>query len=226
MRKFICFLSPQKDPPLIHAVKKGKFNTVQYLIQFNGANVKEIDSLGNTAMVYAARKGNLEILKLLKSADFDLNVRDDAGDTPLLHAVKFNDFEVILFLLDNGADIDASDTNGNTAIMHTVMKGNYNILQILLKYAPNVRLLNNAGQSALTIACEAKQISVVESYYCIRLLANYFPETRIQNEEGIRPMDLLWNNDIENNFVEETTFSLKSGRKSSNTSPDDHYTPL
>jgi ankyrin repeat protein len=64
---------------------------------------------GLTALMFAARDGNLEMARLLIDAKADLERPAGNGTHPLVAAITNNHIELAMFLLDKGADPNASD---------------------------------------------------------------------------------------------------------------------
>ena len=63
-----------------------------------------------TALLFAAREGNLEMARILVDARADLERPSANGTRPLVVAIANNHIELALFLLDKGADPDAADS--------------------------------------------------------------------------------------------------------------------
>ena len=79
---------------------------------------------GTTILMYAARGGDAEVMRLLldNGADTDINAQNNNGRTALMFASDFGfsggegGVEVVRLLLANGADINARDNDGRTAV--------------------------------------------------------------------------------------------------------------
>ncbi len=72
-----------------------------------------------------------EILKLLISADFDLNETDDEDLTPLMIAADRDNLEAVQLLVEAGANVDLRDRSGCTALMRASKKGKLFLLTVL-----------------------------------------------------------------------------------------------
>jgi ankyrin repeat protein len=64
---------------------------------------------GMTALLFAARDGNLEMTRILVDAKADLERPSGNGTHPLVAAITNNHIELAMFLLDKGADANAAD---------------------------------------------------------------------------------------------------------------------
>jgi ankyrin len=62
-----------------------------------------------TALLFAARDGNLEMARILTDAKADLEKPSANGTHPLVAAITNNHIELAMFLLDKGADPNATD---------------------------------------------------------------------------------------------------------------------
>jgi ankyrin repeat protein len=68
------------------------------------------------ALFDAAKKGDLESLKLAVSQGANINAQDKAGQTALMLAAREGKTDLVRFLLDNGADVNLQDKNGASAL--------------------------------------------------------------------------------------------------------------
>lgn len=75
---------------------------------------------GMTLLIYAAKRGCVDIAKLLIQKEADLNRRDERGETALMKAFLQGNLDMIELLLEKGADINIADNNNQTILMVTV----------------------------------------------------------------------------------------------------------
>jgi ankyrin repeat protein len=96
---------------------------------------------GMTALMFAARDGDLESVTLLLAAGANINDCSPVGDTALMLAARNDRTPVALLLLEKGADPNIAEA-GHTALHLAVARKNHELLQALLAHAasPNVRL--------------------------------------------------------------------------------------
>ncbi|ETM42032.1 hypothetical protein L914_12248 [Phytophthora nicotianae] len=105
---------------LLHiAAKYSAMNVLQVL---RASSVREDvnvgDSLGNTALYYAADGGQLEVARVLFEMGADVNLSNRRLTTPLHMAVSKARLGMAKLLLEEGqADVDATDFQGNTALL-------------------------------------------------------------------------------------------------------------
>ncbi len=129
---------------LILAAMEGHSKTVQALLKFR-PNVSLRNTAGDSALMMAALKGNLEITDILLDAGAPVN---HEGWTPLLYAAFEGHLNVVERLLERGADVDALSPNKSNALMVAARNGHINVVRRLLKTDINLNQLNDRGISA------------------------------------------------------------------------------
>ena len=100
---------------LINAVDTGKIAIARLLIEAH-ANVNQADSLGNTALFYAAAGDDVEMVDLLVKASARVDAANRQGLTPLMAAARAGQRENVAHLLSAGAKATSSDFSGRTAL--------------------------------------------------------------------------------------------------------------
>ena len=137
----------KKRTPLMNAAYKGKMNIIKRLLQID--TVKEQidapDINGNTALIFAARRGHDEILDLLQQAGADPNRGNFRKRTPLINAALKGQTHIISKLLQIETvkqNINERDKDGNTAFIFAARKGHDDILDTLLENDANPVLGN------------------------------------------------------------------------------------
>jgi ankyrin repeat protein len=89
---------------------------------------------GETALMQAARRGNLEAVRALLASKADPNAQDArGGQTALMWAVSQGQSAVVDELLRGGAKVDADAKSGFTALMFAAQKGAVDSARILLR---------------------------------------------------------------------------------------------
>lgn len=76
---------------------------------FCGANLKEKDIKGNTALILAAKFGHDDIVRLILMNGADANVKDSDGKTCLMYATENDHQDIMKVLYQYGADVEADD---------------------------------------------------------------------------------------------------------------------
>ncbi len=75
---------------------------------------------GLTALLFAARQGEIETVKALLDAKADINAVDSDGNNALTLAILNNHFDLTKMLIDRGADPNIAAANGRTALYSAV----------------------------------------------------------------------------------------------------------
>ncbi|KAK3988396.1 hypothetical protein QBC44DRAFT_398062 [Cladorrhinum sp. PSN332] len=136
-------------------------------------NVK--DRLGESALHWAARRNNLEAIRLLLAYGADIEVRDKDGATPLLASMLYESFDAAMLLLDNNANVNAASTRGRTSLMVSTQSGSI-----------------PAKITKQLLACGAYPMpkTSVTGFGAIHLLAGEFPDTKMATHSR-QKLDLL-----------------------------------
>ena len=124
--------------PLMSAAYRGKINVVRRLLQIDSVkeNINNQDINGDTAFIFAAKKGYVDILDLLLQAGADPNLSNFSERTPLMSAAykgKINVIERLLQISTVRDNINATDKDGDTALSLAKKKGYKQIASLLLK---------------------------------------------------------------------------------------------
>jgi len=137
---------------------------VRYLITKGNAKVNAISKAGNTALIWTARNGHLNIVELLMNFDADINVVNKKGYSALLWATQNQHYEISKKLVESGADINAvifeGDFAGFSALTFASRRGDNSLLNYFVK--------NGADATTETIYgyCADKYASMPENVKC------------------------------------------------------------
>ena len=152
---------------IFEACITGNLERVQELIA-QGVNVNS-HTHSTTPLMWAAstqveyQQNSLEIVKLLISANADINVRDIDGSTALMHACMYNNLPVLQVLIDNGAEVEATNDNGLTPLMIASNYGNLLIVKKLLSLGVSTTKKDNINEyTALRLAIKGNHLLVVQ----------------------------------------------------------------
>lgn len=129
---------------LLDAIKDGHVSRVNTLLT-RGADPNAKDSVGRTALMYAAQKGNVAIVKTLLANRADVNARSNRRETALIFAAKSGHAEVVETLLDYGAKVDAKAGVMGTALIHAVKYRHLKVVEILLLRGANKQATSYEG---------------------------------------------------------------------------------
>ena len=107
---------------------------------------------GNSAIMKAAREGNVSIVKELIQKGVDLDLKNVDGNTALWNTCFASSFECFYELVDAGIDINSTNVNGVTSLMYCASAGKEDFVQLLLEYEANTKLENLDGFKAIDLA--------------------------------------------------------------------------
>ncbi len=129
-----------------------------------GMPVDKPDAAGQTALMYAAQTGRIEVIEYLLSKGADINAQSGVFGlgTPLIYAASGNRLEAIELLIDRGADIDATTSRKSTALMIAAAQGHVEAVKLLLEKGANPNLKNKEDQTVLDVARSQNQEAVVQ----------------------------------------------------------------
>ncbi|CAG8540233.1 1726_t:CDS:2, partial [Racocetra persica] len=78
--------------------------------------VNMVNKQGQTALIYAAKYGNLEPIKLLLEYGADINQTDFEGNTALHYAAAWERFDAVTILIERGCQFAVKNHSGWTAL--------------------------------------------------------------------------------------------------------------
>jgi ankyrin repeat protein len=119
------------------------------------------DGGGLTALVYAARQGDLETVKVLLEAGADVNQATRYGWTPLLTATQNRNYKVGRYLLEHGANPNVANHGGWTPLYlatdnRNVEGGDYPVPAPDMDHLDFIKLLLDKGADPNARVCGVK----------------------------------------------------------------------
>jgi ankyrin repeat protein len=115
-------------------------------------NLNQVSPSGDTALLFACRKGMLDIVRLLVDAGARVDLINGRMQTSLMLAALHSDPSLLTFLLGEPIAIDAQDQSGNTALHLASAECNTQCIALLLEHGANWRLVNNKGKVAAKVS--------------------------------------------------------------------------
>lgn len=132
----------------------------QVLVDWSKTDVNRLNASGESALMIAALKGNLELATKLIEKGADIN---KTGWTPLHYAASSGHLAIIAMLLDRSAYIDAESPNRTTPLMMAAMYGSPQAVKLLLQEGADPNVKNQQGLTALQFAQRGNRIDSVEA---------------------------------------------------------------
>lgn len=121
------------------------------------------DGRAYTALMHAARMGQLQKLHARIQAGDDVNAADGRGVTALMLAVENRHAAVVQALVAAAAHVDAADEDRVTALMRAAQCRSPAIARCLLAHDADANARDDLGHSAWTYAVNARNQPMIEA---------------------------------------------------------------
>lgn len=139
-----------KDRQLMRAAAGGDVTRIKELLA-RGALVNAVDEWGNTALLNAAREGEVESARMLLKAGAYVEGR--GGSMPPLAAAALRGHTILVrLLLRNGANVDAVGQNELSVLMNAVKLNRLEVVKALIEAGADTRVRDRAGDNLLVVA--------------------------------------------------------------------------
>lgn len=182
---------PGRTPLMVAATAAGNAATVKLLLD-KGAKVDARDNLegipavptgggGGTALIDAARVGDLESVRLLLAHGADVNATDKRGGSALSEALLYGRTDLVPFLIDKGASLDVRPGLGKLPVLVVAaVRGNIENVKLLLSKGVDVNSKDALGDTALMWAAYSDDMRVD----LVRLLVDAGADVNSANQFG------------------------------------------
>lgn len=142
---------PNGQTGLILALRGQSLKAADALLQAPDLDVNVANVAGETALMMAVLRGNIEQARRLLARGAKVNV-EEPGWSPLHYAASGQGTELLRLLLDSGAAIDAESPNGSTPLMMASRYGSEASVDLLLARGADNTWRNEQGLSAADFA--------------------------------------------------------------------------
>eukprot|EP00347_Sterkiella_histriomuscorum_P008908 403343282 len=144
-----------KLTPLMYAAQYGHFDTVQYLVKTQRANLNLEDKFKRNALTYAVRNGHLKIAAFLLQNMAFYNYPDNSNNLPLHFACAYGWIDCVKLLIKAGANVNCKNEWGYTPIMIAMLKNHQHIVKELLDVdGVDINGTDEQGRSLLTFSLQ------------------------------------------------------------------------
>jgi ankyrin repeat protein len=206
--------------PIIAAVKADKLEIVKILLA-HGADINARNYFQETALHYAAKKGNLNMIIYLIDRGAEINVADTAGNTPLTAVLTYgktigdqNNLNIIKLLIEKGADLNVKTASGETPLIIAIKKcfDKPELPQLLIAKGADVNFKNINGDTPLHISASNNNLKLV------LLLIDSGADINVKNNNYETPLDVTINrlnaiNSKDKHQISEIDAALEPGYK-------------
>ena len=165
-----------------------------------GAPVESYDDLSkSTALMHAARRGNVEMVRVLLDAGAGSNDRDEKG-IALGLAAESGKLDLVRLLLRSSADPKYADAKGVTILMRSARSGVPAVVAEILKYHPDINVHDRQGMTVLMNLDKDKILGHYDPRpgecreEVARLLVRAGADVNVRDHKGNTPlMETPWN---------------------------------
>jgi len=131
------------------AMQTQSLKAARALLAMPAVDVDTINQAGESALMLAALKGDLDGMSLLLDRGARVN---QAGWSALHYAATGPDAQAVRLLLDRGAEVNAASPNGSTPLMMAAQYGSETSVKLLLDRGADVKLRNQRELTAVDFA--------------------------------------------------------------------------
>ncbi|XP_059174817.1 putative ankyrin repeat protein RF_0381 [Physella acuta] len=154
----------------------------------NGANVNVEDKLGNTPLMDASQKSDMEkVLRALLQAGANVNQQNKSGESALHFAAGLESIANAKVLLEFEADINLKNNSGQTPLFNLLSRPCTQMTEFMLENKANVNDFDNKGDTPLLYVSSSRFQDPAE---VVRLLIKAGASINHQNNEGYTPLML------------------------------------
>jgi len=147
---------------LMDAADHGSIDVAKYILDIPHVYTEAKNNIGWTAVMFASRRSDVDMMSLLLDKGCDIDARDINGTTPLMTAIRTGQHDMVKVLISHGASVDAKDNWENTALMMAADAGDPAVARMLIAAGANVNIKNVSGLTALAKAVQSKHDGVAE----------------------------------------------------------------
>lgn len=153
------------ETELISAISSKNFERAKSMI-LNDEQIFLLDSKKRSALHYAARIGNLELVRLLVEKGANVNEKDIFSQTPLMLSISE---EISDFLIANGTNVEFAEANRRVRNFDPLLKiavANDSIEEAkdLLEHGANVNILDKLARTPLFFCRSVEMVKLLISH--------------------------------------------------------------
>lgn len=137
--------------PLAVAAEEGRQMESELLIRAPNIDIDKRDTHGMTAALYAAKGGELDILKMLVAAGASVHATHVATQENLLFlAAKFRRVDVVQYLIDtHELPVEITNARGETPLWNALKMEYFDLANVLIAHGANINVRRPGGDTIL-----------------------------------------------------------------------------
>ena len=153
----VTHLNDQFKDALAEAVANGHLELAQWLAAQN-TDLRRVYPDGNNLFLHAVHAGHQHLAQWLEESGVDSQQTNESGDNALTLAVRQGHHQLLAWLLEkHTAGIDQISRNGDSLLLIAARQGHGEIVKLLVQHGADIRLVNYAGSSVLTLAAACSE---------------------------------------------------------------------
>jgi len=196
---------------LIEAVGSGDLDTVKKLLATK-VNVNSKQPYGDTCLIVACKRGNMDMAHFLINKGADVNLTDGVwGRTPLMEAISQENWALALFLLKRGADPNLKDRQEKAPLIVAAEKCELEFVRACLDSRNiEVNISNADGKTPVHVSLERDTLAPQVRKACrdvARLLLEKGASANSSDKDGCTSLMRASRND----YPEIVTLLLQKG---------------
>lgn len=183
-------------PALFRAAQSGQTAVVSELLSHSLTPDMEARDRGEqTSLLAASLRGYRDIVEMLLVKGAKVDAQDRDGRTPLLALAADKSGvsswtagmrDTVGLLISHGSDVNFKDQIGRTPLLWAATNGHYELVKMLLENGASVSVFNNRGRTALHLAIDSSELTIMEDI--MRLLLHHQANTRATSDGGWTPL--------------------------------------
>lgn len=175
-----------RTTPLTLAAFANRSDVVKALLD-EGADVRATDTMGLTALHWAAQFAQIPLLKLLINSGADVNSSSLDNTTPLLYAhTKLVSTALIWLFIQEGANVNAASNYGNTPLFIAIRSSSFlDPISMLIAGGANVNARNADLDAPLHHA-----VGYGHNFELLALLIDSGADINAVNKDGNTPLHI------------------------------------
>ena len=177
-------LNCKGESPIAQAAQSGYDGIVKLLLQAKALDPEVQVKQQEEALIYAAIKGNRDVILLLLQAGVNINTAGYMSQTPLIYAIEKKEIPTARLLIRKGAKSDLADEYGRSPLFLAVEQGYDIIVKEILRHGGKPDIQNSNGETPLGLAATRGHEKVVE------VLLELGADRDFANRFGDTPLDL------------------------------------
>ncbi len=199
----IDYVSDKGRSALHMAVWNKRYIIVKHLIRRDCA-LNSHGSYGDTPIMFCARRGYPDIMRLLLKAGCNVEMCNREKDTPLHYAVRYGNNVVMMMLIDAGANLEARNIWQHTPLLLASQNMELDIAVTLMEAGCDINALDHSNRTALFYATKNGVVGMVKELLLRGASANYvdndgntaLSQAVVQNQFDIVRLFIEYNSNV------------------------------